>query len=89
MSNQFQNRSDESIVGLVQGILLAIVLSCMIAASLFVGDADYRDSAADQARYCEMVRKHYETRGMAGWPDYKGNANKRCFASQSVSEVKW
>lgn len=50
--------------------LIAFVI-IMVAAYGIVGTHDFEEEQRQEQEYCDMVKLHKQTRGQAGWPEYR------------------
>ena len=50
--------------------LIAFVLIMLVAYGI-VGSDDFEEAERQEQEYCEMVKLYKQTRGQAGWPEYR------------------
>ncbi len=52
-------------------IRLIVYTIIMLAIRGIVGSYDFEEAKRQEQEYCEMVKLYKQTRGQAGWPEYR------------------
>ena len=57
-------------MGAIMIRLIAFVLIMLVAYGI-AGTHDFDEEQRQEQEYCEMVKLYKQTRGQAGWPEYR------------------
>ena len=71
--------SDKDAAILAGAVVFAVLV---ILALIDKSDAPYRERMTSQ--YCELVRIYRATNGRHGWPDYRGEYERRCEGNKNA-----